>query len=161
MRTSTPGEQSRSVKSSTMPDFWQSYHALPQNVRGVARKTYQLWQANPNHGSLHWKPLAPGFGRSALVYNIAHSRESAPTPLIGFGSARTTISTRSSNDLSPADKHRPVRGCTWHVFAALACTSYGAGDVEVTRDDLRQGECRVKRCTRVVRATKFACFCCC
>ena len=60
MRISTRDEQSRSMKSSTTPDFWESYRALPQNVRDLARKTYQLWQANPSHGSLHWKPLAPG-----------------------------------------------------------------------------------------------------
>ena len=48
------------MKSSTTPDFWDSYRALPQNVRDLARKTYQLWQANPDHGSLRWKPLAPG-----------------------------------------------------------------------------------------------------
>jgi hypothetical protein len=48
------------MKSSTTPDFWESYRALPQNVRDLARKTYELWQANSSHGSLHWKPLAPG-----------------------------------------------------------------------------------------------------
>jgi len=60
MRISTPDEQSRWMKSSTTPDFWESYRALPLNVRDLARKTYQIWQANPSHGSLHWKPLAPG-----------------------------------------------------------------------------------------------------
>jgi hypothetical protein len=48
------------MKSSTMPDFWEWYGALPQKVRDTACKTYQLWQANPKRGSLHWKPLAPG-----------------------------------------------------------------------------------------------------
>ncbi len=60
MRISTPAEQSRWMKSSTTPDFWESYRTLPQNARDLARKTYQLWQDNPSHGSLHWKPLAPG-----------------------------------------------------------------------------------------------------
>jgi hypothetical protein len=84
------------MKSSTTPDFWESYRALPQNVRDLARKTYHLWQANPSHGSLHWKPLTPGLWsvRVALQYraNIARSRESAATLLIGSGSARITTS---------------------------------------------------------------------
>ena len=48
------------MKSSTTPDFWAAYRALPQNVREVARKNYRLWQENTSHPSLHWKQLAPG-----------------------------------------------------------------------------------------------------
>ena len=48
------------MKSSTTPDFWTAYQALPKRVRNLARKTYQLWQENPGHRSLHWKQLAPG-----------------------------------------------------------------------------------------------------
>jgi hypothetical protein len=33
------------MKSSTTPDFWTAYQALPKRVRNLARKTYQLWQA--------------------------------------------------------------------------------------------------------------------
>ena len=47
------------MKSLTTPDFWEAYRALAQNVRELARKTYQLWQANPNHPPRQWKLLAP------------------------------------------------------------------------------------------------------
>jgi hypothetical protein len=66
MPTSTRDGRSRWMKSSTTPDFWEAYRSLRENVRNVARKTYQLWQANPNHPSLHWKQLAPGL-RSVRV----------------------------------------------------------------------------------------------
>jgi hypothetical protein len=32
------------MTSSTTPDFWAAYRALPQNVRELARKNYRLWQ---------------------------------------------------------------------------------------------------------------------
>jgi hypothetical protein len=48
------------MKSSTTPDFWAAYQVLPERVRNLARKTYQLWKENPRHPSLHWKQLAPG-----------------------------------------------------------------------------------------------------
>lgn len=48
------------MKSSTTADFWEAYQALPQNVRDIAQKTYELWRTNPSHPSLHWKLLAPG-----------------------------------------------------------------------------------------------------
>jgi hypothetical protein len=121
MSISTLGEQSRSLKSSTTPEFWESYGALPLNVRDVARKTYQLWQANPSHGSLHWSRLHLGFGRFASVCDIVHSRESAATPLIGFGSARTTTSTRSSDGLSPADNDIAKSKLTHCGVIAVRC----------------------------------------
>jgi len=54
------GRVNRWMKSSTTPDFWAAYQVLPERVRNIARKTYQLWQENPRHPSLHWKQLAPG-----------------------------------------------------------------------------------------------------
>jgi hypothetical protein len=37
------------------PAFWRCYHALPQAVRELADKNYQLLRADPNHPSLHFK----------------------------------------------------------------------------------------------------------
>ena len=58
------------MKSLTTPDFWTAYQVLPQSVRNLARKTYRLWQENPNHPSLDWKPLASGLwsARVSLRY---------------------------------------------------------------------------------------------
>jgi len=37
--------------------FWKLYQALPDPVREVARKNYQLWALDPRHPSLHFKCL--------------------------------------------------------------------------------------------------------
>lgn len=43
--------------SKTTPQFWKQYEALPAEIRETALKAYALWQADPAHGSLHFKPL--------------------------------------------------------------------------------------------------------
>ncbi len=43
------------MKAKATPGFWRQYARLPRNVRRRARKAYQLWQANPQHPSLHFK----------------------------------------------------------------------------------------------------------
>jgi hypothetical protein len=45
------------IKSRGTSDFWRLYGALPSETKSVARKNYRLWQANPFHPSLHFKPL--------------------------------------------------------------------------------------------------------
>jgi hypothetical protein len=43
------------VKHFTSPAFWQCYAKLPQPVRSLADKNYELLKANPQHPSLHFK----------------------------------------------------------------------------------------------------------
>jgi hypothetical protein len=31
------------MKSSTTPDFWEAYEALPRAIKAQAKKTYQIW----------------------------------------------------------------------------------------------------------------------
>ena len=45
------------MKSFTIPDFWKVYAALPELVKEQARKSYQLWQSNQLHPSLHFKKV--------------------------------------------------------------------------------------------------------
>jgi len=45
------------VNSVATPRFWKLYRELPDEVRELADKNYRLWQANPFHPSLHFKPL--------------------------------------------------------------------------------------------------------
>ena len=45
------------ISSRGTAEFWRLYHALPAEVRAVARKNYRLWQANAFHPSLHFKPI--------------------------------------------------------------------------------------------------------
>ena len=44
------------MKSSTTPDFWRAYAALPPEVKRQARKAWRLWRENPRHSSLRCEP---------------------------------------------------------------------------------------------------------
>ncbi len=37
--------------------FWQAYSRLPQSVRNVADKNYELLKRDPKHPSLHFKQV--------------------------------------------------------------------------------------------------------
>src|SRR5437899_7856846 len=115
------------MKSSTTPDFWAAYQVLPERVRNIARKTYQLWQENPAHPSLHWNSSHPVSGESVSGCNMAPWRVCAVTPRIGSGSARTTNSTISLRVLSLSDSH--VSGLEAH-------TPLTANEHEQTRMEL-------------------------
>jgi len=39
------------------PSFWACYRTLPQSVRDLADKNYELLKANPAHQSLHFKKV--------------------------------------------------------------------------------------------------------
>ena len=40
------------------PSFWQCYEALPEAVRTLADKQFELLKADPRHPSLHFKRIA-------------------------------------------------------------------------------------------------------
>jgi len=37
--------------------FWQCYQTLPQNVRELANKNFELLKSDPKHPSLHFKQI--------------------------------------------------------------------------------------------------------
>ena len=37
--------------------FWRRYHRLPQEIRQLADKNFELLKANPYHPSLHFKKI--------------------------------------------------------------------------------------------------------
>ena len=39
----------------TSPDFWQLYHRLPENIRRLADKNFELLKSDPRHPSLRLK----------------------------------------------------------------------------------------------------------
>jgi mRNA-degrading endonuclease RelE of RelBE toxin-antitoxin system len=43
------------MNSRATPKFWKCYDRLPRRAQRYAQKAYQLWKANPNHPSLHFK----------------------------------------------------------------------------------------------------------
>lgn len=49
------------MKSTCTARFWKHYHLLPVQARSLADKNYRLWSENPNHPSLHFKPLTDVF----------------------------------------------------------------------------------------------------
>ena len=52
-----PASVNSPMKHFTTPDFWQLYNALPQEVRALADKNYELLKVNPAHSSLRFKNI--------------------------------------------------------------------------------------------------------
>ena len=48
------------MKSKCTRRFWKLHDALPADVRTRAKKSYQLWKRDHNHGSLDFKKLKGG-----------------------------------------------------------------------------------------------------
>jgi len=57
------------LKHYASPQFWACYHRLPENVRAVADRNFQILKLNSKHPSLHFKKV--GRFWSARV-GIAH-----------------------------------------------------------------------------------------
>lgn len=65
------------------PDFWRRYNALPESVRKLADRSFELVKTNPNHPSLHFKRV----GRYRTVRVGLHHRAvavQAPDGLVWF-----------------------------------------------------------------------------
>jgi hypothetical protein len=45
------------VNSRTHRRFWDRFDKLPADIQGLAREKYQLWQCDPFHPPLQFKPL--------------------------------------------------------------------------------------------------------
>ncbi|WP_022724236.1 hypothetical protein [Rhodopseudomonas sp. B29] len=51
------------------PGFWVAYRALPQPIRAIADKNFELLKADPEHPSLHFKRIGRFFSvRVGLRY---------------------------------------------------------------------------------------------
>ena len=48
------------MKSRATREFWDCYAKLPPHVRAAAQAKHRLWQENPFHPSLHFKPVQRG-----------------------------------------------------------------------------------------------------
>ena len=65
------------------PSFWRAYHQLPEQVRALADKQFQLLKTNPHHPSLHFKQV----GRFYSARVGAHYRTlgvEAPDGIVWF-----------------------------------------------------------------------------
>jgi uncharacterized protein YuzE len=45
------------INSSTTPDFWKCFQALPKEIQTQAKKKYFLWKKNPRHPSVRFKKV--------------------------------------------------------------------------------------------------------
>ncbi len=57
------------MKHFTTPKFWKVYDALPERVKKIADRNYELLKANPFHPSLHFKKVGSYWSvRVGLMY---------------------------------------------------------------------------------------------
>jgi len=71
------------LKHHAAPSFWRCYEALPEAVRTLADKQFELLKADPHHPSLHFKRT----GRFHSVRVGAHYRAlavDAPDGILWF-----------------------------------------------------------------------------
>ena len=45
------------MKSWTSPEFWKLFYNLPLETQRLGYKNYLLWQNNPRHPSLRFRPI--------------------------------------------------------------------------------------------------------
>jgi hypothetical protein len=45
------------VKSKASREFWKLFYNLPNDAQRLAYKNYLLWQNNPRHPSLRFRPI--------------------------------------------------------------------------------------------------------
>lgn len=45
------------MKHLASPRFWSHYHSLPEVIRNLADKNFELLKADPHHPSLHFKKI--------------------------------------------------------------------------------------------------------
>jgi hypothetical protein len=45
------------INSSTTPDFWKCFQALPKEIQTQTKKKYFLWKKNPRHPSVRFKKV--------------------------------------------------------------------------------------------------------
>jgi hypothetical protein len=45
------------VRHFASPAFWGAYHNLPESVRSLADKNFDLLKSDPHHPSLHFKQI--------------------------------------------------------------------------------------------------------
>jgi hypothetical protein len=48
------------VNSRVAREFWRLFYDLPPEIQRLAYKNYLLWQNDPRHPSLRFKPLGSG-----------------------------------------------------------------------------------------------------
>ncbi len=59
------------MKHFTHPQFWEHYHQLPENIRRLADKNFELLKQDPSYPSLHFKRVGRFWSaRVGLDYRV-------------------------------------------------------------------------------------------
>jgi len=64
------------LRHSASSRFWSCYERLPENIRKLADKNFELLKSNPQHPSLHFKKIGDyrsvriGLGHRALAVEV-------------------------------------------------------------------------------------------
>jgi hypothetical protein len=59
------------MKHFTVPEFWEHYQRLPEEIQGLADKNYALLKDNPHHPSLRLKKVGAYWSaRVGLHYRV-------------------------------------------------------------------------------------------
>jgi len=57
------------LKHYASPKFWKCYEKLPNSIRNLAKKNFELLKENPKHPSLHFKEINRYYSvRAGLQY---------------------------------------------------------------------------------------------
>jgi hypothetical protein len=71
----------------TTDQFWERYQALPEDVRNVADKSFQLLKENPRHPSLQFKKVGHFWSaRVGLAYRALAVEDGAGFIWVWIGS---------------------------------------------------------------------------
>ena len=98
------------MKHYASPAFWALYSSLPQEVRALADKNYELLKADPRHPSLYSNELVR-FGLCVSVVTIERLATKSQTESSGSGSEvmRTTTSLSANKQLQRTVMHKVPR----------------------------------------------------
>lgn len=71
------------MKHATTPSFWESFHALPPDIRKRAESAFALLKKDPRHPSLHFKKVRRYFSARVGLHHRALGIE-APDGIVWF-----------------------------------------------------------------------------
>ena len=81
------------MKHTASSRFWTAYHALPEDIRSLADKNFELLKSNPRHPSLHFKRIGELWSAESVI-TIERLDLMCRVESIGSGSAHMLTMTR-------------------------------------------------------------------
>jgi hypothetical protein len=85
------------LKHFAAPEFWVHYNRLPEMVRDLADKKFELLKSDPRHSSIRLKKIGRFWSARKLAFIIEHLRKNVPKDSCGFGSVRMAPTTNTND----------------------------------------------------------------